>query len=121
MWWSNMKEADAAAAFALSSPDESAFGSSPAGVALRAARQNCDSMFLAPFHISSEEEEDLDGEAALLRGAAEAAARGGGGGSGAAEVDDHESDFEGLEDMGDQAWSCASAFWGGGGGGGGRQ
>ena len=104
-----MKEADAAAAFALSSPDESAFGSSPAGVALRAARQNCDSMFLAPFHISSEEEEDLDGEAALLRGAAEAAARGGGGGSGAAELDDHESDFEGLEDMGDQAWSCASA------------
>ena len=104
-----MNEADAAAAFALSSPDESAFGSSPAGVALRAARQNCDSMFLAPFHISSEEEEDLDGEAALLRGAAEAAARGGGGGSGAAEVDDHESDFEGLEDMGDQAWSCASA------------
>ena len=39
MWSSNISEAEAAAAFALSSPDQSTFGNSPAGRALRKARE----------------------------------------------------------------------------------
>ena len=48
----NNKEADAAAVFAMSSPDGSDFGSSPAGRALRQARADCDRAFFAPFEDS---------------------------------------------------------------------
>ena len=48
----NNKEADAAAVFAMSSPDGSDFGSSPAGRALRQARADCAMAFFAPFEDS---------------------------------------------------------------------
>ena len=49
MWFSNISAAEAAAAFAASSPDESAFGNSPGGRALRKARCDCDSLLFAAF------------------------------------------------------------------------
>ena len=60
MWSMNTTEADAAAAFALSSPDVSEFGSSPAGRALRKAREECDSVFFAPFQDSPSPKKALD-------------------------------------------------------------
>ena len=54
MWSSNISEAEAAAAFALSSPDQSTFGNSPAGRALRKAREASanEAIFLAAFEDS---------------------------------------------------------------------
>ena len=46
------RAAEALAAFALSSPDPSDFGSSPAGSALRKARNDCERVFLAAFEGS---------------------------------------------------------------------
>ena len=53
MWSVNTTEAEAPAAFALSSPDESNFGLSPAGRALRQAREDADSVYFAPFIMDS--------------------------------------------------------------------
>ena len=67
MWSVNISEAEARDAFALSSPDPSDFGNSPAGRALRKARIDCDeSKYFAPFAISSPEP-DVEEQASSAR------------------------------------------------------
>ena len=52
----NISEAEARAAYPMSSPDPSDFGNSPAGRALRKARIDCDeSKYFAAFDVSSPE------------------------------------------------------------------